>query len=48
MTILVNGVALPSESIERRDFTDDGEGWIYQFTVPPSALAHGDRRSSRC
>ncbi len=37
-TILVDGVALPEGAVERQSITADGEGWIYQFTVPASAF----------
>lgn len=42
--ILVNGRPLPDAAIERVNFTGDGEGWTYQFTVPPDLL--GGRRAS--
>ncbi len=38
-TILVNGAALPAAAVERQSITADGEGWIYQFTVPASAFS---------
>ena len=39
--ILVNGTPLPGAAIARRDFSSDGTGWIYQFTVPAEALRDG-------
>ena len=35
-TVLVNGVPLPTDAIDRQDATGNGEGWIYQFKVTPS------------
>ncbi|MGN6756459.1 MAG: phospholipid carrier-dependent glycosyltransferase [Thermomicrobiales bacterium] len=43
-TVLVNNAPLPASAIERRDVTGNSEGWIYQFTVPASAFAHGPAR----
>ena len=40
-SILVDGVPLPEAAIERRDFSSDGTGWIYQFTVPAKAIHNG-------
>lgn len=34
--VLVGGVPLPAGSVERRDFSGTGEGWVYQFSVPPA------------
>jgi hypothetical protein len=42
VTVLVNGVALDSAAVERRDFSGTAEGWVYQFTVPADAFVHGD------
>ncbi len=39
--VLINGDALPDEVIERNNFTGDGEGWTYQFTVPSAQLRDG-------
>jgi hypothetical protein len=36
-TVLINGVPLASEAIERDNFSGDGEGWTYQFAIPPTA-----------
>ncbi|HEY8601428.1 MAG TPA: phospholipid carrier-dependent glycosyltransferase [Thermomicrobiales bacterium] len=40
-SILVNGTPLPEAAIERRDFSSDGTGWIYQLTVPAEAIRDG-------
>ncbi|HET8631222.1 MAG TPA: phospholipid carrier-dependent glycosyltransferase [Thermomicrobiales bacterium] len=37
-TVLVDGAPLPAGAVEERDFSGDGTGWIYQFTVPPAAF----------
>lgn len=39
--ILVDDTPLPDAAIERRDFSSDGTGWIYQFTVPAEAIHNG-------
>jgi hypothetical protein len=38
--VLINGVPLAAEEIERTNFTNDGQGWTFQFAVP--ATATGD------
>lgn len=40
-TILVNGVALPDDAVERRDFSGDGTGWVYQLIIPAEAIDGG-------
>lgn len=37
-TILLGGVPLDDRAVARQDLTGTGEGWIYQFTVPPTAI----------
>ncbi|MGN6672894.1 MAG: ArnT family glycosyltransferase [Thermomicrobiales bacterium] len=39
--VLVNGTPLPTEAVVRDNFSGDGQGWTYQFTVPPTALQSG-------
>ena len=39
--VLVNGAPLPASAIDRNNFSGDGKGWTYQFTVPPTALQSG-------
>jgi hypothetical protein len=36
--ILINGNPLTEGAIERVNFTGDGEGWTYQFTIPGEML----------
>ena len=36
-TVLINGVPLSDEAVTRDNFTGDGEGWTYQFAIPPTA-----------
>jgi hypothetical protein len=43
-TILVDGVALPEAAMTREDVTGTGEGWIYQFAVPPTAITDAGAR----
>jgi hypothetical protein len=42
--VLVNGTPLPDSAIERVNFTGDGEGWTYQFTISGAMLR--DRRAT--
>ena len=39
--ILVNGTPLPDGAIERVNFTGDGEGWTYRFTLPAESVRDG-------
>jgi hypothetical protein len=41
IAVLVGGQPLPDAQIERRDFTDDRSGWIYQFDVPAATIRDG-------
>ena len=38
--VLINGVPLDAKTIERNNFTGDGQGWTYQFAVPPTATGN--------
>jgi hypothetical protein len=40
-TVLINGAILPEGAVERRDFSGDGTGWIYQLIVPAEAIRDG-------
>jgi len=40
-TVLLNGAPVPTAALETRQITANGEGWAYQFTIPPEALAEG-------
>lgn len=41
IAILVDGVPLPDSMVERRDFSNDGTGWVDQLTVPVEAIRNG-------
>jgi len=43
-TILIDGVALPDAAVTREDLTGTGEGWIYQFAVPTTAISDAGAR----
>ncbi len=38
--VLVNGVPLDAAAVERNNFTGDGQGWTYQFAIPPTATGN--------
>jgi hypothetical protein len=38
---LVNGAPLPESAVERHNFSGDGQGWNYQFSVPSTDFQSG-------